>query len=60
MSSVNNYMNGIYDNILTVMTGEKRRWKCACGGRAVSVKILRNQALKEKHMRNKEERRKRK
>ena len=31
--------------ILTVMTGEKRRWKCACGGRAVSVKILRNQAL---------------
>ena len=42
------------------MTGEKRRWKCACGGRAVSVKILRNQALKEKHMRNKEERRKRK
>lgn len=32
----------------------------ACGGRAVSVKILRNQALKEKHMRNKEERRKRK
>ncbi|MEQ2729724.1 hypothetical protein [Roseburia amylophila] len=47
-------------SILTVMTGEKRRWKCACGGRAVSVKILRNQALKEKHMRNKEERRKRK